>query len=141
MTKETALLSLASAIIGGLVVAFANHWMSRRRELEKKATDVRVEYLIDCWMKVERASLIGSDVENSEKQKRLDDLEQAVAKIILLGDVREVEAAKKFARELSEGSNASVNGLLNSLRDSLRERLGLEQAGALDLFFRMHRQK
>lgn len=138
---ESILLSLVSAIVGGLVVAFANHWMTQKREMEKKTTDVRVEYLIDCWMKIERAASMNSHSSKDYKNKCYDDLETAIAKITLLGDPGEVEAAKKFARDLAANSNASVNELLNSLRNSLRVKLGIAPAGALDLFFRMRRDK
>jgi hypothetical protein len=141
MSAETILYSLLSAIVGGLIVAVANHLMARRRELEKKTTDIRIDYLIDCWMKIERAAFVGPEVETAERSARYDALEESVAKIILLGNAAEVTAAKKFARELAHGSNASVMELLNSLRDSLRKRLELDPAGPLDLFFRMQRDK
>lgn len=141
LSIEMVLLSLISAVVGGLIVAFANHVMTRQREQEKKASDVRIEYLIDCWMKIERAACLGPDLGTDMKNNRLDELELAIAKVILLGDVAEVGAAKKFARDLAAGSNASVRDLLDSLRDSLREKLGLQPAGALDLFFRMQREK
>lgn len=136
-----AVIGFCSAIVGGVVVAFANHVMTLKRERERKTTDVRIEYLIESWAKIERASYVSDSASKDQRNKFYDDLEQAVAKIILLGDVKEVDAAKKFARDLAAGSNASANELLNSLRDSLREKLKLERASALDLFFRMQREK
>jgi hypothetical protein len=110
-----------------------------RREAEKKTADIRIEYLIDCWTKIERAANLGEKPSKDKLEKSYDELEQAVAKVILLGDPSEVDAAKLFARDLAAGSNASVDKLLNALRDSLREKLELPKAGALDLFFRMRR--
>lgn len=138
---EAVLLSGIVGVCSALLAVFATHWTAKRRELEKKTTDIRIEYLIDCWIKIERAANVPKSVGRDQKNKFYDDLEQALAKIILLGDPSEVEAAKKFARDMAAGSNASVNDLLNSLRRSLREKLKLEQVGALDLFFRMQREK
>jgi hypothetical protein len=140
MALETVLLSLVSSVVGGLVVAFASHMMTRQRELEKKLVDVRVEHLISCWTKIERAAQIGQDEITAEaKKQRYDDLEVAIARIMLLGDRKEVEETRKFAYEMASGSGVSVNNVLNALRDSLRQQFNLEQVAGMDLFFRMKR--
>jgi hypothetical protein len=142
MTFQAIILSLASSVIGGLVVALANHWMTKRRELDKKLVDIRVEHLVSCWTKIERASVVNHDViASDEKKQRYDDLEAAVARIMLLGDSREIEAARSLAVELSKGAGASTNELLNALRDSLRRQFRLEPVAGMDVFFRMRREK
>ncbi len=117
MTYEAALASLLSSIFGGLIVAISNHIMTRRREQEKRLSDLRIEHLISCWKKIERAASVNHDAIGMEdKRKRYDDLEDAIASIMLLGDRSEVDAASQFARELATRSNAPVNILLNTLR-------------------------
>ena len=142
MTFEAVILSLTSSVIGGLVVALASHWMTKRRDLEKKLVDIRVEQLVSSWTKIERASVVNhGDIAAEEKKRRYDDLEIAVASIMLLGDAREIEAAKSFAFEMAKGSGASVYELLNALRDSLRRQFKLEPVSGMDVFFRMRREK
>lgn len=137
MTIENILLSLLSAIVGGLIVAFANHLMARTREIEKKTTDIRVDYLIECCLKIEGATCPGPNARVEEIEKGYRDIEQAFAKIILLGDPVEVEAVKEFGKNFSSSKHASLNKVLNALRDSLRKKLGLEHAGNWDLFLRI----
>jgi hypothetical protein len=133
---------LASSLIGGLVVALVNHVMTKRREHEKKLAEVRIEHLIKCWKQIERASNTENVTDRAELSRRYDDLEDAIASIVLLGAKKEVEAARRFAVALSEGSDKSATELLQSLRDSLRAELELEPVQGLGhLFFRTHRDK
>jgi hypothetical protein len=141
MSATTILLSLVSALLAGLVVAIANHWMTRTRELEKKTTDVRVEYLIECCLKFERASCLGPNSSLETIEKSYEDIESSFSKIMLLGDPNEIAAVKKFAQEFAASKNASTESVLNSLRDSLRKKLGLEPAGKWDLFLRVKLDK
>ena len=141
MPRESTLLALLSAVTGGLIVAFANHQMTRRRELEKKSSELNIEFLIDCWTKIDRAARIGDDVPIEEINERYSNLEMAIARIMLIGNKKEIEAAKLFAVNLASGQNRNADDLLNSLRDSLRQRLGLERTEALGLFFRMQRRR
>jgi hypothetical protein len=141
MSATTILLSLISALLAGLVVAIANHWMTRTRELEKKTTDVRVEYLIECCLKFEKASCLGSNPSLETIEESYEDIESAFSKIMLLGDPNEIAAVKKFAQEFASSKNASAESVVNSLRDSLRKKLGLEPAGKWDLFLRVKLDK
>ena len=133
---------LASSIVGGLVVALVNHFMTKRREHEKKLAEVRIEHLIKCWKQIERASNTENVTDRTELNRRYDELEDAIASIVLLGAKKEVETARKFAVALAEGTDKSATELLQSLRDSLRAELELEPVEGLGhLFFRMHRDK
>jgi hypothetical protein len=133
---------LASSIIGGLVVALVNHFMTRRRERDKKLADVRIEHLIKCWKQIERASNTENVTDRAELNRRYDELEDAIASIVLLGAKREVETAREFAGSLAQGTDKPATELLQSLRESLRAELELEPVEGLGhLFFRMHRDK
>ncbi len=137
MTVEMVLYSLTSAIVGGLIVAIANHWMARTRELEKKIADIRIEYLIDCCLQIERATNLGSKASLEAIEESYEALERAFSKIMLLGDPVEVDAIKQFGRDYCANRNATPVDVLNSLRDNLRRKLGLGPAGKWDMFFRM----
>ena len=116
--------------------------MTKRREHEKKLAEVRIEHLIKCWKQIERASNTENMTDRAELSRRYDDLEDAIASIVLLGAKKEVEAAPSFAAALAEGSDNSATELLQSLRDSPRAELELEPVEGLGhSFFRMHRDK
>lgn len=142
MGLESVLASLAASIVGGLVVAFANNLMTKRREHEKKLVELRVEHLIECWRKVERASLIANNSNQDERNSAYDGMDDAIARITLLGTKREIEIADKVAGELSRNNSAAVVDLLNELRASLRRELSLEEVPKMaNIFFRMRRGK
>jgi hypothetical protein len=139
MPAATILYSLISGIVGGLIVAAFNHWLTRKHENEKNCFDLNIEYLIDRWIKIEHASLMSQHVSLEIRACRLDDLEHAIARIFLIRNSKELDAAKAFAKSLAADTNSLVNKLLDSLRDSLCERLELEPVGRLDLFLSMRR--
>jgi uncharacterized protein YigA (DUF484 family) len=133
---------LPSSVIGGLAVALVNHLMTRRRERDKKLAEARIEQLIRSWKQIERASNTEKVTDRAELDRRYDELEQAIASIVLLGAKREVGAARKLAVALTEGADRSANELLQLLRDSLRAELELEPVEGLGhLYIRMHRDK
>jgi hypothetical protein len=140
MDLSPIIISLLSSIVGGLIVAFVNHAMTRRREHEKKLADLRIQHLIDSWRKIEKASAIDhSPASKDRKNSPYDGLEDAVASIMLLGTEKEVELARKFSRELAEKSTSSADELLNALRASLRVELGLKSVTEMNVFLRMSR--
>lgn len=133
---------LASSVIGGLVVAPVNHLMTRGRERDRKLAEVRIETLTKRWKQIERASNTENVTDRGELNRRYDELEDAIASIVLLGEKREVETARMFAVSLAQGTDKSATELLQSIRDSLRAELELEPVEGLGhLFFRMHRDK
>jgi hypothetical protein len=133
-------LSLLSSIAGGLIVAFVNHLMTKRREHDKKLADLRIQHLIDSWRKIEKASVVDRSPSSMDKRNSLyDGLEDAVASIMLLGTEKEVELARKFSRELAEKRTSSADELLNALRSSLRAELGLKSVADMNVFLRMSR--
>lgn len=129
-----ALSGILGTILGALIVHITSLW----REREKKNAEVRIEYLIDSWMKIEKASNT-SFLDEKERKEVYENLESSIARIMILGNKIEIEAASKFANELANGNNKSVNELLDTLMNSLRSRLDLEEVGRLQLFFRMRR--
>jgi hypothetical protein len=142
MGLEQILSPLLASIIGGLVVAFANHFMTRRRETEKRLAELRIGHLIECWRKIEHASLIPEHSGPGVRNDAYDGMDDAVARITLLGTRREIEIANQVARELSNNNSSAVVDLLNELRASLRRELSLEEAPKMEnVFFRMRRDE
>lgn len=140
MTTLDLLQPLAPSIIGGIVVAVFNHAMTKRRERGKALAELRVAQLTECWGKIERAALLGAGVSAQSRDEAYDGLDRAVAKIRLLGTRREIEICDSFTVALSQGNGAAVIELLNELRRSLRDELGLESVPKMtNTFFRIHR--
>jgi hypothetical protein len=140
MDVNPIVLSLLSSIAGGLIVAFVNHLMTKRREHDKKLADLRIQHLIDSWRKIEKASVVDRSPSSRDKRNSLYDcLEDAIASIMLLGTEKEVELARKFSRELAEKRTSSADELLNALRASLRAELGLKSVADMNVFLRMSR--
>jgi hypothetical protein len=140
MDVSPIIISLLSSIIGGVIVAFANHAMTRRKEHEKKLADLRIQHLIDSWRKIEKASVVDSSPSSQDRKNALyDGLEDATASIMLLGTENEVELARKFSKELAAKRTSSADELLNALRASLRAELGLKSVADMNIFLRMSR--
>ncbi len=94
--------------------------------------------MIESWRKIEKAANVG-ETKNEDRNKRYDELEDAVASINLLGNAKEVAEANRFAVSLTNGEGGEVTTLLNTLRDGLRAELGLEPVAEMRLFMRMKR--
>lgn len=140
MDVNPLILSLISSIVGGLIVAFVNHAMTKRREHQKKLNDLRIQHLIDSWRKIEKASVVDRSPSAKAKNDSLyDGLEDAIASIMLLGTEKEVELARKFSKELAANRISSADELLNALRASLRSELGLKSVADMNVFLRMRR--
>jgi len=132
------LISIASSILGGLIVAVANHFMTKRRDEHKQKGDLRIAYLIESWKRIERAS----NTENAtpeQKSKLYDELEDALASITLLGTRQEVDLASQLAHAMGRGGSADSTKLLNGLRNGVRSELGLEAVDGMTFFVRMKR--
>ncbi|WP_454301246.1 hypothetical protein [Salana multivorans] len=108
---------LAGAVVGGLVV----HRLTLRRESLAARRTQRVAFLLDAYRKLIDASerdFLGAD--------RRDNLESALADIMLLGGKGEIDATERFQQRFAEDGAASLMPVIVSLRASLRKELGLD---------------
>lgn len=120
----TLLTPFITALFGAVVGALTVHWLTSRRELQNARRDLRTDYLIQAYRKVMNGT--GRFEDLSDKHK--DDIEGALADIILLGESEEVEAAFQFMKGMSGGGGESANRLLTALRNSLRREIGLSSS-------------
>lgn len=142
MPAPDLIVPLASSLLGGLIVAVVNHLMTKRREHAKKLAELRIEHLIECWRKLERGALVGEYFSQESRNVAYDGVEDAVARIILLGTEREVEIARRTTAKLSNNNPDAIVELLNELRSNLRRELSLERLPKMEnVFFRVHRDK
>jgi len=100
---------------------FTVNWLSSNRDRANKRRDLRVQYLIEAWRRLENATGRSDD-------SRSADLETAIADIQLFGSPRQIELAQKFANELASRRESNLDELLADLRQNLREELKLETA-------------
>jgi hypothetical protein len=113
---------LVSLLITSVVVIigwFIAHWLSSKRDQENKRRDLRVQYLIEAWRKLENAS-------NRYDNTQLADLETAIADIQLFGSPKQIDLAIQFVENFVNTKTGSLDELLNELRQSLRNELNLE---------------
>ena len=105
------------ALSGWVIV----HYFNSKRDLLNKRRELRVQYLIEAYRRLEAVSHA-----NNLKERRLD-VESAIADIQLFGTPQQIQLAVKFAKELSEKEIASLDELLTDLRKDLRAELELEK--------------
>jgi hypothetical protein len=117
MTPETITLSLLSAMIGGLFVAYANHRMSVVREIQNKNRDVGLTKLVEAWLLLNEASDRG--VKKGDPGK----LEEAVRLIVLFGTDEQIDLIEGAAKKYQKNELADWTELQVSLRRTIRERL------------------
>jgi hypothetical protein len=97
------------------------HWTAAKRDQVNKRRDLRIQYLIDAYRKLESVS--NRDESSPEWAEKL---ESAIADIQLFGSAGQVAMAKKFASDMAAERGASADDLLNDLRKDLRQELNLE---------------
>ncbi|MEQ8535139.1 MAG: hypothetical protein RIB86_25005, partial [Imperialibacter sp.] len=107
------------------------HKLSRRRDLENKRKDLRINYLIEAWKKLEYAS--NREITETEF---IDYIEKPVALIQLFGKTTQINLAKQLANEIGQNGETSLNTILEELRNDLREELSLNKVHGKMTFIR-----
>jgi hypothetical protein len=99
---------------------FVGHWVSTRKDRSNKKRDLRTNYLIECFRRIEYA---GNRVLDEAGRRQL---EAAIADVQLFGSTEQAAAASVFAHGIADrDDNALAGPLLQMLRDELRHELDL----------------
>jgi hypothetical protein len=122
------LISTLVAIIGWLM----GHWLNARRDQTNRRADLRIEFLLEAYRKLERASNRPSNLES-----QVSDLESAIADVQLLGRPNQVAMAAEFSQRFAKERVASLDGLISELRNDLRSELSLEQVSSRPIHLRI----
>ena len=109
----------ALVVIVGWIIA---HNLNLKRDALQKRRDLRVQYLLDAYRKLENSS--GRSGEELASCYRV--FESAVADVQLLGTRTQIEKLLPFLRQFEANTGANINTLLDLLRDDLRRELDLE---------------
>lgn len=102
-------------VVGWIVV----YIFAIRQNTQIKKKEVTIEFLIQAWGKLEKASNRNDNRYNTE-------IETAIADIQLFGTKRQIELAQQFAEEIARNKESSTLELLVLLREDLRKELKLE---------------
>jgi len=119
------------AISGWWVV----HRLSAKRDQENKRRELRVQYLIEAYRRLEYAS------NRPLSEQVAPDFEKAVADIQLFGTPRQVELAQAFTHRFAEAGTCTLDPLMNELRNDLRKELRLESVRQDITYLRMTFEK
>ena len=122
-------------IIVTTLVAFAGwylvHYLNSERDLQNKRRQLRITYLLDAYRRLERAG-------NRKNYKDYSViLEETLADIQLLGTAEQVLLAQKVIKDLENAQSASLNQLLNEIRDDLRNELQIGKVSEPLVFLRI----
>lgn len=100
---------------------FVAHQFNTYRDNKNKRRDIRIQYLLDAYRRLEGAS--NRPEANKETQ---DSFESALADIQLLGEKDQIDSLMRFLDDFNKGG-ASINPLLELLRLHLRDELDLQK--------------
>jgi hypothetical protein len=103
------ILTATLAVAGWYVV----HRLSLNRDEANKRRELRVQYLLEAYRKLEN----GSNRQNLEEYAR--SLESALADVQLLGTEHQVLLAHEFAVAMAKDGTASLDSLIADLRSEL----------------------
>jgi hypothetical protein len=97
------------------------HGLAASRDQKNKRRDLRVEYLLQAYRRLEGCA-------NREHPVPWHaDLELAIADVQLLGSRSQITLAQKFSETFARGGGADVDSLLTDLRVDLRKELQLDK--------------
>jgi hypothetical protein len=135
MKPDPIITTLISALLA-LLAGFAGYILGIRRDRLSKRRDLRTQYLLDAYRRLEGASN-RQDLSNDDKKA----LESASADIQLLGSPEQVRLARLFAQEFAGSRIASLDPLLEALRHELRKELALVPLHERLIFLRIESRR
>jgi len=116
--------SLLPILIPAALVIFgwiAAHELNVRRDTLNKRRDLRVQYLIEAYRKLEG---------NAGRMNSLPEIkyafESAVADVQLFGTKAQIEELLVFLEQFKSNTGGNIDPVLKLLRDDLRKELNLE---------------
>lgn len=116
----TTVVASTLVIVVGWVVA---HWLNVKRDTIAKRRDLRVQYLLEAYRRLEGA--VNRPIDALPQAKHA--FESAVADVQLLGTRAQIDALLTYLNQYVEAGGATIDPVLKLLRDDLREELGLEK--------------
>jgi len=103
----------------GIVGWYVAHGLAMRRDRAAKRRELRVQFLVDAYRRLESVSNRPFRAETGKV------LESAIADIQLFGTPNQVRLAQEFAAGYARNHTHPIKQLLTDLRNDLRRELGL----------------
>lgn len=110
------ILTAALAVVGW----YAVHRLSMNRDQENKRRELRIQYLLEAYRRLENSS------DRRDLSPYARDIESALADIQLLGSKDQVQLAHEFAVSMAKDQTASLDPLVANIGSELRRELGLD---------------
>jgi hypothetical protein len=128
------LIPLLVTTLVAIVGWYAGHYFSSIRDRRQKLVDLRAEYLLNIYRRLERS--VGKEV----TREMADDIETALADLQVLGNSTQVDMARQYIKEWGGRDLGGINVgvLLEDIRNSVRVDLGLEPVSGPVDHFRLH---
>lgn len=126
-------LTLTIPVVLALVGWFVVHGLNSRRDSANQRRQLKTQYLIEAFRRVEAAAH-----RNNKLPEDVRGFESAMADIQLFGSDKQIRLAHDFMTGMAAASSsANVDGLLEELRQDLREELNLESTNRRIAVFRI----
>ncbi|MEO8361455.1 MAG: hypothetical protein ABI672_15590 [Vicinamibacteria bacterium] len=97
---------------------------SKRRDRANKQRDLRVQYLIEAYRRIE--TLCGREDPAAVPVEAIRGFESAITDVQLFGSSGQIDLARRIAAEIETASSTDPRHLLADLRADLRRELQLE---------------
>jgi len=112
-----------------VIVAVVGWYAASVRDAENKRREMRVQYLVDAYRKIESISARSATItRTAEQTQAVEKLESALADLQLFGDARQRDLVKGMIREIESARYADPRQLLVVLRNDMRSALNLPPA-------------
>lgn len=109
-----------------IITAFAGliggHFFAGRRESLKRKKEIRVEYLVNAYRKLEKGAIPTSNDYSA------GEFESAVSDIQLFGSGEQVILVHRFCESSSKGDGSLLQELLENIRKELRKEIGIKNS-------------
>jgi len=132
---------VVAAVVASVVVAagwFISASLQARRSLEQTRRQFRTKYLVDIFRTAEQL-LEHIDEESTDKKYISPEWERVFADMQLFGSAEQVHVVRRLEQSLSEGKDFNPFEIVESMRNELREELGLDPAPYRLIPFRVTR--
>jgi len=132
---DTETLKYAVPSVVAVVGWFAAHQFNVYRDRQNKRRELRVQFLLDAYRRLESAAN-----REAKTEEQMLAFESALADIQLLGTPEQVAAIVSYLRQYAEGRGTQIDDILRLLRRDLRIEVGLRGEVENAVFFRFTRK-
>lgn len=120
----TAVVPLLSALLGAIVGGWLVHRLALLRDIQSARRDQRVDYLVAAYRRLIKVS----NRPGGLSHEQVSEFEDALSDIVLLGEPEEIETSRVIMVDMANGGSATLDPLINALRNSLRKEIGLTES-------------